>query len=57
MGTLDSTGTQNTYIEDSVFNNVGQAPDVDDNGRVVLRHSSDYRVQWADAWDNQHVRR
>jgi hypothetical protein len=39
MGTLDVTGTQNTYIEDSVFNNVGQAPDVDDNGRVVIRHS------------------
>lgn len=39
MGTLDTTGTNNLYIEDSIFSYVGQAPDVDDNGRVVIRHS------------------
>lgn len=39
MGVLDTTGTNNLYIEDSVFSNVGQIPDVDDNGRVVIRHT------------------
>ena len=40
FGTLDSTGTNNLYIEDCVFTNIyNQAIDVDDNGRVVLRHS------------------
>jgi hypothetical protein len=39
MGMLDTTGTNNLYIEDSTFNAVGQCPDVDDNGRVVIRHS------------------
>lgn len=39
MGILDTTGTNNLYIEDSTFSNVGQAPDVDTNGRVVIRHS------------------
>ena len=38
MGVLDTTGTNNLYIEDSVFSNVGQIPDIDDNGRVVIRH-------------------
>jgi hypothetical protein len=38
-GTLDANGTLNTYIEDSVFSYVGQAPDVDDSGRIVIRHS------------------
>jgi hypothetical protein len=37
MGTLDD-GTNNTYIEDSTFQFVGQSPDMDDNARVVLRH-------------------
>ena len=40
MGTLDTNGDQNLYIEDSTFSNVGQIPDVDDNGRVVIRHTS-----------------
>lgn len=39
MGTLDVDGTSNLYVEDSVFRNVGSCPDVDDNGRVVVRHS------------------
>ena len=39
LGTLDTDGTNNLYIEDSVFSNVGQCPDVDDFGRVVVRHS------------------
>jgi hypothetical protein len=38
MGTLDSNGTVNVYIEDSTFINVSQWPDVDDNGRMVMRH-------------------
>lgn len=40
MGTLDTTGLINTYIEDSQFSYVGQAPDVDDNARVVIRHTT-----------------
>jgi hypothetical protein len=40
MGMNDATGTNNTYIEDSTFSNVGQAPDVDDNARVVIRHTT-----------------
>jgi hypothetical protein len=39
MGTLDTNGDQNLYIEDSIFSYTGQSPDVGDNGRVVLRHS------------------
>jgi len=39
MGKLDTNGDKNLYIEDSIFDNVGQCPDVDDNGRVVIRHS------------------
>jgi hypothetical protein len=38
LGTLDTTGEMNVYIEDSVFSYVGQAPDVDSDGRVVIRH-------------------
>src|SRR5207237_9186210 len=40
LGTLDSSGTTNLYIEDSTFSYVGQAPDMDDNARVVVRHTS-----------------
>src|SRR5438876_7932866 len=40
MGTLDTNGDENLYIEDSTFSYVGQVPDVDDNGRVVVRHST-----------------
>jgi len=39
LGTLDTNGDQNLYIEDSKFIYVGQCPDVDDNARVVIRHS------------------
>ena len=40
FGTADTTGTNNTYIEDSIFSYVGQIPDIDDNGRVVARYST-----------------
>ncbi len=40
MGTLDVLGDQNLYIENSIIQNVGQAPDVDTGGRVVVRYSS-----------------
>ena len=40
MGTLDTKGDQNLYIEDSRITYIGQFPDVDDNGRVVIRHST-----------------
>jgi hypothetical protein len=40
LGSLDTNGTQNLYIEDSTWRNFGQAPDIDDNGRVVIRHST-----------------
>lgn len=39
MGMSDTDGTSNLYIEDCTFSNVGQCPDADDNGRVVIRHS------------------
>jgi hypothetical protein len=39
LGTLDTNGTTNLYIEDSTFKFVGQCPDVDDNSRVVIRRS------------------
>jgi hypothetical protein len=39
MGMLDVNGDQNLYIEDSTFRYVGQIPDVDTNGRVVIRHT------------------
>jgi hypothetical protein len=40
MGTLDTGGVNNLYIEDSTFTYVGQIPDVDENARVVLRHDT-----------------
>lgn len=40
MGTADTTGTSNLYIENTTFNNVGQCPDCDDNCRIVLRYST-----------------
>jgi hypothetical protein len=41
MGTADTTGTANVYIEDNVFNNIFlQAVDCDDNARVVVRRNT-----------------
>lgn len=39
MGSRDTSGTVNVYFEDSTLANIGQAPDVDDNGRFVMRYS------------------
>ena len=40
MGTLDTTGTKNCYVEDSTFTDVGvgYSLDVSDSARVVIRH-------------------
>jgi hypothetical protein len=38
LGDLDTDGDRNVYIEDSIFSYVGQAPDVDSDARVVIRH-------------------
>jgi hypothetical protein len=41
MGTLDTTGTNNTYVEDCQFSNLGipdACIDVDDGGRAVFRN-------------------
>jgi hypothetical protein len=38
LGSLDTNGDQNIYIEDSTLKDFGQSPDIDDNGRVVIRH-------------------
>lgn len=38
MGVLDGNGSTNLYFEDSTFYNVGQCPDIEDKGRVVLRY-------------------
>jgi hypothetical protein len=41
MGTLDTTGTNNTYIESNTFNNVIlQSFDCADNSRVVIRYNT-----------------
>jgi hypothetical protein len=39
MGTLDTGGTVNVYVEDSTFVNTGGG-DIDDGGRVVMRYST-----------------
>jgi hypothetical protein len=39
LGMLDTGGVSNVYIENSIFSNVGQCPDIDDDGRVVIRYS------------------
>lgn len=39
MGALDTAGTINTYIEDSYCANVQALPDLDDDGRAVVRYS------------------
>ena len=39
LGTRDSNGTVNVYFEDSQFINTGGG-DLDDNARVVMRHST-----------------
>lgn len=38
MGSLDTDGNINFYMEDSFGKNTGTFPDLDDNGRVVIRH-------------------
>jgi hypothetical protein len=38
MGMLDSSGNQNVYLEDCTFKNVGQWPDIDNDGRAVFRY-------------------
>ncbi len=40
MGMNDVNGDKNLYLEDNVFSNVGQMPDLDDNARAVLRHNT-----------------
>ncbi len=41
MGTRDTTGESNLYVEDNVFNNMpNQATDFDDGGRAVFRHNT-----------------
>ncbi len=40
LGSLDTSGTVNAYIEDSTINNIGQAPDLDNNARLVIRYST-----------------
>lgn len=38
MGTLDTSGNVNVYIEDSTFKDVSILADVDSGGRLVIRH-------------------
>ena len=40
MGTLDTGGTANLYMENDTFSYAGQIPDIDDNGRIVIRYST-----------------
>jgi hypothetical protein len=40
QGTADTNGNLNFYIENSTLSYVGQIPDVDDNGRVVMRYNT-----------------
>lgn len=39
MGSLDINGNTNLYIEDCSWMHVGQFPDIDDHGRVVMRRN------------------
>lgn len=39
MGALDTNGIVNVYFEDSTLKDISQSPDVDNNGRVVIRYS------------------
>jgi hypothetical protein len=39
MGSLDTNGTVNVYVEDSTWKDFGASPNIDDNGRFVMRHS------------------
>ena len=60
MGTLDTNGTANVYFEDSTFVNFGQSPDVDDRGRLVMRHSlldgiSGLTHGFTSSWGGRHV--
>ena len=40
MGTLDTSGIINIYMEDCSALNVSQFPDIDENGRFVSRHNT-----------------
>ncbi len=60
MGALDTGGATNVYFEDNSCQNVGQFPDVDDNGRVVFRHNdidgcSGLTHGFTSAWGGRHV--
>lgn len=60
MGAADTNGDINLYMEDCTFTNVGQCPDVDDNGRVVIRHctrtgSSGLNHGSTSPWGGRHV--
>jgi hypothetical protein len=46
MGTLDTNGDINLYFEDSTFKNTGGG-DIDNNARVVMRHSTFDGSIWA----------
>lgn len=39
LGNLDTSETQNWYVEDSTWKNFGQSPDCDDNCRLVMRYN------------------
>ncbi|MCI0723589.1 MAG: Ig-like domain-containing protein [Acidobacteria bacterium] len=60
MGTLDTDGTINLYVEDSSCFNVGQFPDADDHARAVFRHStidgcSGLTHGFTSTWGGRHV--
>lgn len=40
MGTLDTDGNVNGYLENGTMMNIGQSPDVDNGGRMVIRYST-----------------
>lgn len=40
MGSADTGGNVNVYVEDSTWKDFGQSPDLDDNARFVMRYST-----------------
>lgn len=68
MGSADTNGDVNLYLEDCNFIIVAQCPDIDDRGRVVMRHchtdgsfslhhgfTSTWGGRHAEYYDNEHV--
>ena len=60
MGSLDTNGAVNVYVEDSSCYNAGQFPDLDDHGRAVFRYNtidgcSGVTHGFTSSWGGRHI--